>query len=142
MDIKKFFYRTRLWLLMYGFSWVIRIAGFVNKDFRALLARDDYSFIMSSQDGEIARQFKFIHGKLYAKSGGISTDFALIWRDNQSGGKVMMDILLGKRKALYKAVIHGVLKLEGEGKYVSMFMETMNQLNRMFGPKKKTKGSA
>jgi hypothetical protein len=126
---------------MYGFAWVIRIAGFANKDFRALLSRDDYSFIMSSQDVEITRQFKFIHGKLYSRSGSISSDFALIWRDNQSGGKVMMDILLGKRKALYKAVINGVLKLEGEGKYVSIFMETMNQLNRMFGPKKKTKGS-
>jgi hypothetical protein len=30
--------------------------------------------------------------------------------------------------------------LEGEGKYVSLFMETMNYLNRMF-TKKKTEGA-
>jgi len=44
----------------------------------------------------------------------------------------MTDIVLGKRKALYNAVIKGILTLEGEGKYVSLFMETMNHLNRMF----------
>jgi len=70
----------------------------------------------------------------------MATDFSLIWHDNQSGGKVMMDMILGKRKALYNAVIKGVLILEGEGKYVSLFMESMNQLNKMFNPKKKAKG--
>jgi hypothetical protein len=44
------------------------------------------------------------------------------------------------QKALYNAVIKGVLTLEGEGKYVSLFMETMNYLNRMF-TKKKTEGA-
>jgi len=37
-------------------------------------------------------------------------------------------------------VIKGILTLEGEGKYVSLFMETMNHLSRMFA-KKKTKGA-
>ncbi|PKN37480.1 MAG: hypothetical protein CVU62_07035 [Deltaproteobacteria bacterium HGW-Deltaproteobacteria-2] len=94
---------------------------------------------MSSREDDTARYFRFIGGNLRSGRSRIPVDFALIWRDNQSGGRVMTDIVLGKRKALYNAVIKGVLTLEGEGKYVSLFMEIMNHLNRIF-TKNKTKG--
>ena len=126
---------------MYGFVWLLRVACFISRDFRARLAQDDYSFIMSSKEDDTIRYFQFTDGKLRSGTSRIPTDFALIWKDNQSGGKVMTDMILGERKALYHAVINGVLLLEGEGKFVSLFMETMNQLNRMFSPKKKTKSS-
>jgi hypothetical protein len=125
---------------MYGFAWVLRVAGFINKDFHARLTLNDYSFIMGSKEDDAVRYFQFIGGKLRSGHSRIPTDFALMWRDNQSGGRVMIDMILGKRKALYNAVINGVLMLEGEGKYVSLFMETMNQLNQLFRPKKE-KGS-
>jgi hypothetical protein len=139
MDIKIFFYRIRLSLLMYGFVWVLRAAGVISSDFHARLTQNDYSFIMGSREDDTVRYFQFISGKLRSCRNRMPGDFALIWRDNQSGGKVMIDMILGKRKALYNAVINGVLQLEGEGKYISLFMETMNQLNRLFGPKKKVK---
>jgi hypothetical protein len=122
---------------MYGFVWVLRVAGFINKDFRARLTQNDYSFIMGSKEDDAVRYFQFIGGKLRSGPSRMPTDFALIWRDNQSGGRAMIDMILGKRKALYNAVINGVLILEGEGKYVSLFMETMNQLNWLFRPKKR-----
>jgi len=125
---------------MYGFAWLIRAAGIINRDFHTRLSRNDYSFIMGSREDDTARYFRFIGGKLHSGRSRIPVDFALIWQDNQSGGRAMTDIVLGKRKALYNTVIKGVLILEGEGKYVSLFMETMNHLNRMF-TKKKTKGA-
>lgn len=140
MGINKYFYKTRLSLLMYGFAWLIRAAGIINRDFHARLSQNDYSFIMGSREDDTARYFQFINGNLHSGRSRIPVDFALIWQDNQSGGRVMTDIVLGKRKALYNAVIKGVLILEGEGKYVSLFMETMNYLNRMF-TKKKPKGA-
>ena len=140
MGIKNIFYKTRLSLLMYGFAWLIRLVGIINRDFHAQLSKNDYSFIMGSREDDTARYFRFIGGNLRSGRSRIPVDFALIWKDNQSGGRVMTDIVLGKRKALYNAVIKGILTLEGEGKYVSLFMETMNHLNRMFA-KKKTKGA-
>jgi len=125
---------------MYGFAWLIRAAGIINRDFHTRLSRNDYSFIMGSREDDTVRYFQFINGKLHSGRSRIPVDFALIWQDNQSGGRAMTDIVLGKRKALYNAVIKGVLIMEGEGKYVSLFMETMNHLNRMF-TKKKTKGA-
>lgn len=139
MSVKKFFYKIRLSLLMYGFAWLIRVAGILNKDFRARLSQNDYSFIMGSRKDDTARYFQFIGGNVRSGRSRIPVDFALIWQDNQSGGKAMTDIVLGKRKVLYHALSKGVLSLEGEGKYVSLFMETMNHLNRIF-TKNKTKG--
>lgn len=141
MDIKRVFYRVRLSLLMYGFAWVLRVAGIISGDFHTRLTQNDYAFTMSSKEDDTIRYFQFIGGKLRSCRSRKLGDFALIWRDSQSGGRVMIDMILGKRKALYNAVISDVLLFEGEGKYVSMFMETMNQLNRLLGPKKKTKGS-
>jgi hypothetical protein len=126
---------------MYGFAWVLRVAGIINRDFHALLIKDDYAFTMGSKEGDTVRYFQFIGGKMRSCHSRMPGDFALIWLNNQSGGRVMINMILGKRKALYNAVINGVLLLEGEGKYISLFMETMNQLNRLFGPKKKAKDS-
>ncbi len=138
MDIKKVFYRLRLSFLMYGFVWVLRITGIISRGFHNQLAQNDYSFTMSSKENDTARFFQFIGGKIRSGRKRKPADFALIWKDNQSGGNVMIDMVLGKRKALYHAVINGILTLEGEGKYVSLFMEAMNQLNRIYGLKKKS----
>lgn len=124
---------------MYGFVWLIRVGGIINKDFQTLLSQNDYSFIMSSREDGTARYFQFVGGNVRSGHNRIPVDFALIWQDNKSGGRAMTDIVLGKRKALYNAITKGVLTLEGEGKYVSMFMVIMNHLNRIF-TKNKTKG--
>jgi hypothetical protein len=126
---------------MYGFAWLLRVASIINRDFHEQLSRNDYSFIMGSREDDTLRYFQFIGGKLRSCSRRLPADFTLIWKDNRSGGNVMIDMISGKRKALYHAVVNGVLLLEGEGKYVSLFMETMHQLNRMFRSKKKQKVS-
>ena len=139
--MKKTFYKIRLSLLMYGLAWLIRIAAIVNKEFRAKLSQNDISFIMSSREGNLARYYRIKKGRLQTGRGRPATDFALIWQDNRSGGKVMQDMVSGKGKALYKAVMNGVLALEGEGAAVTVFMDIMNQLNHLFGPRKKAKDS-
>jgi len=141
MGIKRLFYRIRLSLLMYGFARIIWLAGIINRDFGARLAQTDFSFIMSSMEDGPARYFQCAGGKLKSSRCPMPKDFGLIWRDNQSGGRAMMDMLFGKPKALYHAVANGVLLLEGEGKSVAWFMETVNRLNRVFRPGKKRKAA-
>ncbi len=139
MSAKRSFYRVRLAFLMYGLAWLLRAAGWINKDFREKLAQRDYSFVMKSRENDAVRYFRLAGGKILSGTGDRPADFSLIWQDNHSGGKVMMDMISGKRKALYKAVMNGVLTLEGEGEFVSLFMGTMNQLNRIFSRQKKAK---
>lgn len=138
--IKKLFYRMRLALLMYGFAWVIRVAGTINREFGARLAQTDFSFIMGSKEDDTARYFQCAGGRLRSGRRPMSKEFGLIWKDNRSGGRAMMDMLLGKPKALYNAVINGVLLLEGDARSIAWFMETVNQLNKVFRPKKRSKG--
>lgn len=138
MPIKRIFFRTRLAFLMYGFACMMRLAVLISKDFRAHLATHDYSFIMGSPEEDTYRYFQFIRGRVQSVRGRRPSDFSLIWRDNRSGGKVMIDLAAGKRKALNRAVMHGLLTLEGEGKYISLLIETMNRLNRLFRHERKT----
>ena len=135
--IKKWFYRVRLALLMAGFAWVIRVAGMINREFSARLAETDFTFIMGAKEGAPARYFQCVNGRLRSGRRPIPRDFGLIWKDNQAGGRAMVDMLLSRPKALYRAVVNGVLLLEGDAKSIAWFMETVNRLNRVFRPKKK-----
>lgn len=135
--IRKWFYRFRLALLMHGFAWVIRVAGMINREFSARLTETDFVFIMGSKEDDTARYFQCANGRLRSGRRPIPRDFGLIWKDNQAGGRAMMDMLMGKPKALYRAVVNGVLLLEGDAKSIAWFMETVNRLNRVFRPKKK-----
>lgn len=137
MNIKTLYYRILFSALTYGFVWVIRLAKVVNRKFFMQLAQNDYSFIMMSKEDDTCRHFNFTGGKVLSGRGFTTTDFSLIWRDSQSASNIMIGMISGKRKALYHAVINGMLTLEGEGKYVSLFMETMNQITRIFRIRKK-----
>ena len=137
MDVKRIFYRIRLSLLMYGFASLLQAAAVISRNFRSLLAKNDYSFNMGSKEDDTARHFQFIGGIPCSGRGRMPADFSLIWRDNQSGGSVMMAMISGKRNALHNAVMNGLLTLEGEAKHVASLIESMKQLNLLFGLKKK-----
>ncbi|MFZ5563782.1 MAG: hypothetical protein ACOZBW_06980 [Thermodesulfobacteriota bacterium] len=139
--MKKLFYRIRLALLMYGFAWVLRVAGIINREFSARLAETDFSFIMGSKEDATARYFRCAGGRLRSSRRPLPKEFGLIWKDNRSGGRAMMDMLFGRPKALYHAVVNGVLLLEGDARSIAWFMETANRLNRVFRPKKEKKGA-
>ena len=138
--LKKIFYRMRLSLLMYGFAWVIWFAGFINKEFRSRLAETPFAFKMGVKDEGPVRYFQCVDGRLRSSRKPMEPmdgAFGLIWRDSQAGGQAMLDMLMGKPKALYNAVVAGVLLLEGDGKMVAWFLQTVTQLNRVFRSKKK-----
>lgn len=139
MKITQWFYTMRLWLLVFGFGHLLRFAGLINSRFGLRLSQTDFSFLMTSKEGNVSRYFVCKNGKLRTGTTPVQKEFSLVWRDNSSGGKAMMDLLFGKPKALYNALINGVLTLEGEGARVAWFLETINRLNRVFRPKKKAK---
>ncbi|MDY6903561.1 MAG: hypothetical protein SWH61_02640 [Thermodesulfobacteriota bacterium] len=142
--LKKVFFRVRLSLLMYGFMRVIWFAKVINKDFRRQLAETPFSFRMAAKSGRPVRYFQGIDGKLRTSRqpmAPMAGEFGLIWRDSQAGGRAMLDMLMGKPKALYNAVTEGVLLLEGDGRMVAWFLQTVNQLNRVFRPKKSSTGN-
>lgn len=146
MDIRERFYRTRLFLLMYGFAWVIRFAGIINRDFRGRLKEAPFAFVMKAADDGPARYFQCLDGKLRTGRRPIPCpvltpplkDFGLIWRDSRSGGQAMIGMLRGRPKALYNAVAEGVLMLEGEGRMVAWFLQTINQLSHVFRSAKRS----
>lgn len=143
MLIKRIYYRIRLWWLMYGFAWLIWFAGMINRDFRNRLTETPFTFRMATRDEGPARYFQCIDGKL--RSGRkpmapMAGEFGLIWRDSQAGGQAMLDMLTGKPKALYNAVVDGVLLLEGDGRMVAWFLQTVTQLNRVFRSRKRSAG--
>ncbi|MDY6822723.1 MAG: hypothetical protein SWH68_02845 [Thermodesulfobacteriota bacterium] len=144
MLLKKIFYRVRLSLLMYGFAWGIWFAGFINKDFRSRLAETPFNFRMGVKDEGPVRYFRCVNGRLRSSRKPMEPmagEFGLMWRDSQAGGQAMLDMLTGKPKALYDAVVAGVLLLEGDGKMVAWFLQTVTQLNRVFRSKKKPSAS-
>jgi len=141
MGVKKFYFKVRLSFLMYGFAWLIRVAGFINKEFRTRLAETDFSFVMASKEGGVARYFRCSKGRLRTTTRPIPTRFGLVWRDYRSGGQAMVDMLLGKPKALYHAVAGGVLLLEGDARSIGWFMETVGRLNRVFRPRRRVRGN-
>ncbi len=141
MDVKKFYFKVRLSFLMYGFAWLIRVAGFINREFRTRLAETDFSFVMASKEGGVARYFRCSKGRLRTTTRPIPTGFGLVWRDDRSGGQAMVDMLLGKPKALYHAVAGGVLLLEGDARSIGWFMETVGMLNRVLRPRRRVRGN-
>ena len=142
MKIVQWFYRIRLWCLMFGFGHLLRLAGLINSSFGLRLSQTDFSFLMTSKEGSPSRYFVCKNGSLETGATPVQKEFSLVWRDNASGGKAMMDMMFGKPKTLYNALVSGVLTLEGEGARVAWFLETVNRLNRVFRPKKKAKQAA
>jgi hypothetical protein len=51
----------------------------------------------------------------------------------------MLDMMLGKPKALYNAVLKGDLQLEGDAQTIGWYMKTSGRLEKVFRSKKKKK---
>lgn len=122
---------------MYGYARLLQFAGLVDYSFKQRLAEKKFSFVMTSRDNTTARYFFCSDGKLRSSTQPGPTDFKLIWRDDRTGGKVMLDMMRGKSKALYNAVVNGDLQLEGDAQTISWYMKTSGRLERVFRAKKK-----
>lgn len=124
---------------MYGYARLLQFAGVIDYSFKQRLAEKPFSFVMTSRENTTARYFFCDNGKLRSSVQPGPTDFKLIWRDNRTGGKVMLDMMRGKPKALYNAVLNGDLQLEGDAQTISWYMKTSGRLERVFRTKKKTR---
>ncbi len=135
--MKNLTYRLRLRHLMYGYARLLQFAGFIDYSFKQRLAERPFSFVMTSRDNNTARYFFCVNGKLRTSTQPGPTDFKLIWKNNETGGKIMLDMMRGKPKALYNAVLNGDLQLEGDAQTISWYMKTSGRLERVFRTKKK-----
>ncbi|MFP4040233.1 MAG: hypothetical protein ACLFS7_06795 [Desulfosudaceae bacterium] len=139
-----FFYRSRLSLLMLGYARLMWLAALINRPFRQRLAEKDFSFLMRSQEDTVSRLFVCRDGRLRSSRKPGQAVFKLIWRDDQTGARVMTDMLRGKPRALYQAVVNGDLLLEGDARTISWYMGTTGRLEKVFrrsGKKKKVEKS-
>lgn len=130
--MKQFFYRLRLSLLMRGYALLMQFAAFINREFRQRLAEKDFSFVMTSGDRDVARCFVCKNGRLRSTRKARPVLFKLIWRDNRVGGRIMLDMVRGRPKALLKAVEKGDLLLEGDAQSIGWYMKTSGKLARVF----------
>ncbi|MEW6076605.1 MAG: hypothetical protein AB1724_02205 [Thermodesulfobacteriota bacterium] len=137
--MKRLAYHLRLRHLMYGYARLLQFAGLIDYSFRQRLAERQFTFVMTSRDNTTARYFSCAGGKLKSSVTPIPVDFKLIWRDNQTGGKIMLDMMRGKPKALYNAVLKGDLQLEGDAQTIGWYMKTSGRLEKVFRLKKKKK---
>ena len=136
--MKSLAYRLRFRHLMYGYGRLLQLGAFVDHSFSRRLSERPFSFVMTSRENTTARYFFCNNGTLRSTVQSGRTDFKLIWRDNRTGGRVMLEMLRGKPKALYNAILNGDLLLEGDARTISWYMETNGRLERIFRPKKET----
>ncbi len=132
-------YRLRLRHLMYGYARLLQFAALIDNSFRKRMSEKDFSFVMTSREKTTARYFSCREGKLRSSVQPGPVDFKLIWRDDRTGGKVMLDMMRGRPKALYNAVLNGDLQLEGDAQTIGWYMKTSGRLERVFRAKKKEK---
>ena len=135
----EFLIGQRFYLMLYAFYRLIRFTATIDAPFADRLAERDFSFVMSSKEGKAERYYQVRGGKLTSRTTYQPTDFGLIWLDEKTGYRVMMDMVKGKRNALKNAVIKGELLLEGEAALVGHFLEIINHLARVYRKKKKQK---
>jgi hypothetical protein len=137
--MKRLVYHLRLRHLMYGYARLLQFAGLIDYSFRQRLAEKPFTFVMTSRENTTARYFSCIDGKLRSSVQCMPVDFKLIWKDNQTGGKIMLDMMLGKPKVLYNAIASGDLQLEGDAQTIGWYMKTSGRLEKVFRSKKKKK---
>lgn len=122
---------------MYGYARLLQFAALIDNSFRERLAEKPFSFVMTSRENTTSRYFFCDNGRLRSSTQPGPVDFKLIWRDNRTGGKIMLDLVRGKPKALYNAVLNGDLQLEGDAQTISWYMKINGRLARVFRAKKK-----
>ncbi len=130
--IKQWFYRRRLALLMQGYAWLMWFAAWINGPFCQRLAEKNFSFQMRSQEDTVNRLFVCKNGQLRSSRKPGEADFKLIWRDDRTGGRVMLEMLRGRPRALYQAVSKGDLLLEGDAQTISWYLTTTGRLEKVF----------
>ena len=117
----------------------MQLAALMDYSFNRRLSERAFSFVMTSRENTTARYFFCRNGRLRSTVQPGPTDFKLIWRDNRTGGRVMLDMLRGKSRALYNAVVNGDLQLEGDARTIGWYMETNGRLERVFRAQKESR---
>lgn len=119
-------------ILLYNYSWLFRFTRFRHLSFKERLAEKNFTVQIRDKQNKAQRSFTFKDSKVSSKvNGGPDSDFVLIWRTVPVGCRVMVDIALGKPRALKKAVICGDLILSGDAMMVKWFLDTNNMMGRL-----------
>ena len=98
---------------------VLKIASFTNSAFKKYIAKVSAKILIKTEDGERARMFIFDKGKLSSIPGDQKKfDVALVWKDAETGFKVMSS---KKKDASFNAAAEGKLKVLGMSVYAQWF---------------------
>ncbi|MEW5737250.1 MAG: hypothetical protein AB1921_20570 [Thermodesulfobacteriota bacterium] len=127
-------------MLMLGMYGVMRFSTYWSPDFRARIAERDAYFAMTAGDSVQKRYFRFKNGKVSSSlRPRHEVDFTLIWRTAAEGNRVMRDMVAGKPKALFFAVVEKKLGLSGDAGHIQHFLETINRMAKLYRKKKPKK---
>ena len=113
-------------ILLYFFYFILKLAAWKDKAFKNRLREKNFTMLIKTKDGEIARNYTFSDGNVSSESGDHqSPDFALVWIDASTGYKVMAG---GSPSAFMKAIREDDLIIRDNASVLMWFMETMNRL--------------
>lgn len=110
-------------LLLKGLSLMISRAAKKNQAFIKYIKPTSVRVLIKSRDGGAARLFIFEKGLVSSRAGDTEKfDVALIWKDANTGFKVMTD---KSPDASFRAAARGDLRVEGMSVYAQWFEDGM-----------------
>jgi len=132
--------KRAFWAMQYGFYRLMWFTGYIKPEFRQRLSEKNFTMQMKTSTGYEGRYFTFLDGNLLSSmKNADEADFCLVWENPKTGRTLMSQLMIGKPKVLLNAVMDGSLKLTGEAALVAWFLETMNQLSRIYSRKRQKK---
>jgi len=118
---------------MAGLYRLFQFSACISSPFRQKLNEKEVILVMKSKDDRISRTFRFQDNRVRSKSGPSQDAICkLIWKTPERGAKIMIDIGMGKPRAIEKAIMKGDLMLEGDAVSIKWFLEVIGKVRSIY----------
>ncbi len=113
---------------LYGLYLLLKVSSWISSSFKKRLREKDMSLVIRTVDGRYSRSYTFSRGVVTSRSGSLKDpDFSMIWRDAQTGSRIMFQAKNGPNPIM-KAINNKDLLLEGDAAALTWFVLTLNQM--------------
>ncbi|MBU0991607.1 MAG: hypothetical protein KJ737_03845 [Proteobacteria bacterium] len=121
-----------LYIMYAMMKWGTGFTALINKDFKKLLKKKNFTTLIITKDGKYGRSFTFNNGKITSKTGvNQNADLKVIWKDGQTAIKTMKKG--GDQQVLMDAIVDGDLLFEGSAAVMMRFILIMTQMMEVYG---------
>jgi len=116
----------KLSILLYGLSILLKLASKKNMSIKKRCMDKNATLLIRTKDGNTARSFIFLNGKIFSKGGNTSCfDAALVWKDAPKAFKTLTS---GYDGDFIKDLNNGDLVIEGDPGLVFWFSSTLREI--------------